>query len=95
MAGYFTIAGTVSGQTVFVEVSSHDGYKGTVDLSYTSPSSPPPLYISPTSDSVYVPQSGSVTTSFQVGLTAGQTVLVNIFGSDGSISDSTSVNVSA
>ena len=94
MAGYFTVTGTVSGQTVFVEVASHDGFKGTVDLSYTSPSSPPPSYIAPTSDSVYVPQSGSETTSFEVGVAVGQTVLIYIDGSDGTISDSDSVSVS-
>ncbi len=93
MAGYFTIAGTVSGQTVLVAVTSHSGYKGTVDLSYTSPSTPPPLYIAPTSDSVYVPQSGSASTIFEVGVIAGQTKLIYIYGSDGSISDSDSVNV--
>lgn len=95
MAGYFTVSGTVSGTTVYVTVTGHDGYKGTVDLSYSSPSNPPPLFISPTSDSVYVPKNGSDTTSFVVGLVAGQTVDVYIDGSDGTQTDSTSVVVSA
>jgi len=94
MAGYFTVTGSVSGQTVSVSVSGHDGFKGTVDLSYTSPSTPPPSYIAPSSDSVYVPQNGSDSTTFEVGVAVGQTVLIFIDGSDGAISDSTSVSVS-
>ncbi len=93
MAGFFTVTATVSGSTVFVNVIAHDLYKGTVDLSYSSPSTPPPLYIAPTSDSVYVPMGGSAGTSLEVGVVAGQIVDVDIVGTDGTQSDGTSVTV--
>ena len=90
MAGFFTVSASVSGSTVFVTVNGHDLYKGTVDLAYSSPSTPPPLYIAPTSDSVYVPMGGSVNASFEVGVVAGQSVDVDITGSDGTQIDTTS-----
>ncbi len=93
MAGYFTVSGSVSGTTVIATVRGHDGYKGTVDLFYSSPTNPPPLSITPTSDEVYVPKDGSASKSCQIGLNAGQTVEIDILGSDGVQTDSASVTV--
>ena len=92
MEPYFTISlqppTTPSpNQTVEVTVSSNNGAKGTVDLSYSCPDpDDQPLYIDPTSNSVYVPANGSASTSVTVGLSTGQSVTLQAAG--GGASDS-------
>lgn len=97
MAGYFVVTaeqdtGTTS---VTVTVTGYDGYKGSVALSYSSDSNPPPIAISPTSDNVFVPQNGSASTATDVELVAGQTVTLDIYASDGTLTDSTTCTVSS
>ena len=94
MEPYFTIdvvPPTSSGpnQIVEVTVTSNNGAKGTVGIGYTTdPSDAPtnPLYVDPTSDSVYVPKGGSATTSVTVGLSAGNSVTLTASISDSSAS---------
>lgn len=72
-----------SDKGVIVTVSSNNGYKGTVGLTYSAlTSNPPPEYIYPTSESVYVPKNGTANASFSVGVPAGATIVVEAVGSD-------------
>ena len=74
-------------QTVEVTVTSVDGSKGTVDISYSCPDpEDQPLYIDPSSNSVYVPAHGSATTSVTVGLSTSQSVTLQAVGGGSSAS---------
>jgi len=92
MAGTFTVSlsedlakqpSVRADKGVIVTVSSINGYKGTVSLTYAAiTSNPPPDYIYPTSGSVYVPKNGAANALFSVGVPAGATIVVEAVGSD-------------
>jgi hypothetical protein len=63
---------------VDVTVSSFDNFHGNVYLNYWS--TPDAVFIDPTSDTVYVPKNGSVSTTVSVGLDPGDSVDFVAFG---------------
>ena len=86
MEPYFTISLSIIGKSppdfeIQVTVTSANNYKGTVGLTYTSEGATP-LYIDPTNASVYVPKNGDVMTTVSVGVAAGDSIVLDVDGSD-------------
>jgi hypothetical protein len=98
MSGFFEITLTLAGgsggvQGVNVEVSSEEDYKGTVDMAYSYSGSTAPNFISPTSDSLYVPKGESANDSVSVGLNTGDSIVFIAAGGDGNIDEYASIVV--
>jgi hypothetical protein len=98
MPGYFSISLALASRlandhAVNVTVTSEKHYSGNVTMTYSYDGTAP-LYISPTSNVLFVPKNGGVTDSVTVGLNAGQSTTLTAGGTDGVISDFASIPVS-
>lgn len=102
MAGSFTVSLALLGAAearsadhdVLVTVRGVNGFKGTVNLVFRAlTNNPPPLYLTPTGASVYVPKNGSATTIFSVGVPVTATVVVEAVGTSGSQSHSATITL--